>query len=100
MMGRRQDGQVGHLMTYREESLASYADVIFTGGPIYSGEGGRGGGRGMRRLSRAATTSRAPADCVAVTGGRIAAVGTAGDARMTELRGPATEVIDLAGRAL
>jgi predicted amidohydrolase YtcJ len=35
-----------------------------------------------------------------VAGGRIAAVGAAGDSRMTELRGPGTEVIDLAGRAL
>ncbi|HET7012800.1 MAG TPA: amidohydrolase [Streptosporangiaceae bacterium] len=54
----------------------------------------------MRRLLRTATTSGAPADCVAVTGGRIAAVGVAGDTAMTELRGPGTEVIDLRGRAL
>jgi predicted amidohydrolase YtcJ len=94
MMGRWQDGQVGHLATNREESLASKADLIFTGGQVYSSD------ESMRRLSRAATASGAPADCVAVTGGRITAVGAGDDARITELRGPRTEVIDLAGRAL
>ncbi len=94
MMGRWQVGQVGHLMTYREESLASYADVIFTGGPVYSSD------ESMRRLSRAATTSGAPADSVAVAGGRIAAVGTADDTRISELRGPLTEVVNLGGHAL
>ncbi|HXL19726.1 MAG TPA: amidohydrolase, partial [Streptosporangiaceae bacterium] len=74
--------------------MASYADVIFTGGPVYSSDESR------RRLSQAATTSGAPADCVAVAGGRIAAVGTADDTRISELRGPLTEVVNLGGRAL
>jgi predicted amidohydrolase YtcJ len=74
--------------------LASYADVIFTGGPVYSAD------KNLRGLNRAALASGAPADCVAVAGGRIAAVGAAADSRMTELRGPLTEIVNLGGRAL
>lgn len=61
----------------------TYADLVFAGGPY--------GGRVF--LSDA---SRGRADAVAVSGGRIVAVGS--DA--TELIGPETEVVDLDGRML
>ncbi|MGF2950593.1 amidohydrolase [Microbacterium alcoholitolerans] len=61
----------------------TYADLVFAGGPY--------GGRVF--LSDA---SRCRADAVAVSGGRIVAVGS--DA--AELIGPATEIIDLDGRML
>ncbi|MFI0960181.1 amidohydrolase [Streptomyces sp. NPDC021080] len=55
-----------------------HADLLFTGGPVFTPEG------------RAATA-------VAVTGGRITAVG---NAEVHDLTGPDTEVVDLAGRLL
>ncbi|MFF5493887.1 amidohydrolase [Streptomyces aquilus] len=55
-----------------------YADLLFTGGPVLT-PGGR------------------TASAVAVTGGRITAVGRE---EVLELRGPRTEVVDLAGRLL
>ncbi len=61
--------------------MASPADRIFHNGPILTME------EDMPR-----------AEAVAVSGGRIAAAGTA--AEVFALRGPATEVTDLAGRAL
>jgi predicted amidohydrolase YtcJ len=54
------------------------ADLIFTGGPIFTGDGDR-------------------ATSLAVRGGRIAAVG--GD-DVRELAGPGTEIVDLRGRLL
>jgi hypothetical protein len=78
----------------REERVADYADVIFTGGTVYSSD------ESMRRLSPASAAGGAPADSVAVTGGRIAAVGVTGDSAITELRGPRTEIVELAGRVL
>ena len=58
-----------------------YADLLFTGGPVYT-----------------ADPARPWAEAVAVRGGRILAVGRA--AELAELRGPDTEVIDLAGKLL
>ncbi|WP_369230136.1 amidohydrolase [Streptomyces sp. R21] len=55
-----------------------HADLLFTGGPVLTPEGPR-------------------ASAVAVTGERITAVG---GAEVLELRGPRTEVVDLAGRLL
>jgi len=55
-----------------------YADLLFTGGPVLTPEG------------RTATA-------VAVTGGRIVAVG---HDELRDLAGPRTEVVDLAGRLL
>jgi len=55
-----------------------YADLLFTGGPVLTPEG------------RTATA-------VAVSGGRITAVGRD---EVLDLRGPRTEVVDLAGRLL
>ncbi|MER5547769.1 amidohydrolase [Streptomyces sp. NPDC002589] len=58
-----------------------HADLLFTGGPVLTPEGPEG---------RTATA-------VAVTAGRITAVG--GD-ELRDLAGPGTEVVDLAGRLL
>lgn len=55
-----------------------HADLLFTGGPVFTPEG------------RTATA-------VAVTGDRITAVG---NAEVLDLAGPGTEVVDLAGRLL
>jgi predicted amidohydrolase YtcJ len=59
----------------------THADLIFTGGPVFT-----------------ANTVRSRATAVAVSGGRIVAVGSPDDVR--ELIGPRTEVVDLAGRML
>ena len=56
---------------------APHADLLFTGGPVFTAGG-------------------APATSVAVRGGRILAVGD----DLRELAGPGTEVVDLAGRLL
>ncbi|MEU8970523.1 amidohydrolase [Streptomyces monashensis] len=55
-----------------------HADLLFTGGPVFTPEG-------------------RTASAVAVTGGRITAVG---HDEVRELAGPRTEVVDLAGRLL
>jgi len=57
-----------------------HADLVFTGGPVFT-----------------ANTVRSRATAVAVTGGRIVAVG--GD-DVSDLIGPRTEVVDLTGRML
>ncbi|MCE1174418.1 MAG: amidohydrolase [Propionibacteriales bacterium] len=57
-----------------------YADLVFIGGPVFT-----------------ADTVRSRTDAVAVSGGRIIAVGSAD---VTDLIGPSTEVVDLAGRLL
>jgi predicted amidohydrolase YtcJ len=74
--------------------VSSYADVIFAGGPIYTADSGG------RRMVGATTPHGRPAEAVAVTGGKIIAVATSDDAELRELRGPATGLIDLRGRAL
>ena len=66
------------------------ADLVFTGGPAYTAD------PASRRMVPAC-----PAACaVAVGGGRILAVAAAGDQQIRDLTGPATETVDLAGRAL
>jgi predicted amidohydrolase YtcJ len=74
--------------------VSSYADVIFSGGAIYTAD------RGGRRLVKATGSGGRPADAVAVAGGKIIAVSAADDAELRELRGPDTDLIDLRGRAL
>jgi len=74
--------------------MASYADVIFSGGPVYTA------GADRRRVVRATAPGGQPASAVAVTAGRIAAVGAVGDTTFRELTGPNTEVVDLGGGAL
>jgi predicted amidohydrolase YtcJ len=59
-----------------------YADMLFTGGPVYTADP-----HGPRW-----------AEAVATREGRILAVGRASE--LAELRGPKTEVVDLAGRLL
>ncbi len=81
-----------------------HADLVLTGGPVYTAD------RARRRLvpaGPAASGGAMPGDtavpgdsAVAVAGGRIVAVTAAGDQRIRDLTGPATEVINLAGRAL
>src|SRR6266571_1660813 len=67
-----------------------HADLVLTGGPVYTADQAR------RRLIPAG----AAASAVAVAGRRIIAVAAAGDQQIRDLTGPATEVIDLRGRAL
>ncbi|HET9897332.1 MAG TPA: amidohydrolase family protein [Streptosporangiaceae bacterium] len=74
--------------------MAQHADVIFSGGPVYTA------GPDVRRLARATTDDGRPADAVAVTGGKVAAVTTADDPVVRDLAGQDTEVIGLRGRAL
>jgi predicted amidohydrolase YtcJ len=73
--------------------MGEQADVVFTGGAVYTADPSR------RELVRAAGNGR-PATAVAVRGERIAAVADAADGRVRDLVGPKTEVIDLRGRAL
>ncbi len=58
----------------------THADLVFTGGPVFT-----------------ADSVRSRASAVAVSGGRIVAVG---HNEVRELIGPATEVVDLGGRML
>ena len=51
-------------------------------------------------MVQATADDGSPASSVAVVGGRIEAIGNAGDPQIQDLIGPATEVIDLRGRAL
>src|ERR1700735_5084733 len=74
--------------------MPTYAGLIFSGGPVYTA------GAGGRRMVPATAPDGQPATAVAVGGSLIAAVGTAGDARISELAGPQTQVVDLRGRAL
>ncbi len=60
--------------------MQQHADLVFSGGPVFT-----------------ATTQRTRATAVAVTGGRIVAVG---HDEVRELIGPRTEHVDLAGRML
>src|SRR5215472_10186097 len=74
--------------------MGQQADLVFAGGAIYTADASR------RRMVPAQAADGSPANSVAVVGGRIAVIGTAADPRIEELIGPATEVIDLRGRAL
>ncbi len=74
--------------------MSSYADVIFSGGPVYTADAAG------RRMVAATIEDGRPADTVAVAGGKIIAVSAADDGEVRELKGPATEIVSLAGRAL
>src|SRR5215471_5739539 len=74
--------------------MAGHADVIFAGGAVYTA------GAGSNRVIRAIGPDGSPASAAAVADGRIVAVGSAADARLAELKGPRTELVDLRGRAL
>ena len=70
------------------------ADLIFTGGPVYSAD------PAGRRVIPATAPGGGPATAVAVRNGRIAAVGDAPGSEIRDLAGPRTQVISLRGRAL
>jgi len=72
--------------------MGEQADVVFTGGAVYTAD------PTGRRLVPAGSGS--PASAVAVRGDRIVAVGDAAEAGITDLIGSRTEVVDLRGRAL
>jgi predicted amidohydrolase YtcJ len=74
--------------------MGQQAELVFAGGAVYTADAGR------RRVVPASTPDGKPASAVAVAGGRIAAVGNAGDRQFLDLIGPGTEVVDLRGRAL
>ena len=79
--------------------MSTHADLVFTGGPVYTAAAGGA------TMARAAGPGGRPATAVAVVGDTIAALGdpAAGDPagdRIRELTGPHTEVVDLRGRAL
>ncbi len=74
--------------------MGQQAELVFAGGAVYTADASR------RRMVPATADDGSPASSVAVVGGRIEAIGNAGDRRIQELIGPATEVIDLRGRAL
>ena len=74
--------------------MAQHAELVFTGGPVYSADASH------RRIVAVTCSDGSPATTVAVAGGRIAAIGTAGDRDIRDLTGPATEIVDLRGRAL
>jgi predicted amidohydrolase YtcJ len=74
--------------------MSQHADVIFAGGAVYTADAD-----GRRMISAAGPDGR-PASAVAVTDGRIVAVGSAADSAFTDLTGPRTERVDLRARAL
>jgi predicted amidohydrolase YtcJ len=74
--------------------MAQQAELVFAGGAVYTADASR------RRIVPAAAADGRPVSSVAVVGGRIEAMGDAADAQIQDLIGPATEVVDLRGRAL
>jgi predicted amidohydrolase YtcJ len=74
--------------------MGQQAELVFAGGAVYTADASR------RRMIPAAAADGRPASAVAVVGGRIAAIGSAGDRDIQDLIGLATEVVDLRGRAL
>jgi predicted amidohydrolase YtcJ len=74
--------------------MGQHAELVFAGGAVYTADASR------RRMVPATAVDGSPASAVAVAGGRIEAIGNAGDPAIQELIGPATEVIDLRGHAL
>ncbi|MGI9009124.1 MAG: hypothetical protein ACR2FU_23550, partial [Streptosporangiaceae bacterium] len=72
--------------------MPQHADVIFTGGAIYTPDGSG------RRLVPATAPGGRPASAVAVTVGAVTAVGADDD--LAGLRGLGTGVVSLRGRAL
>lgn len=74
--------------------MRQQAELVFAGGAVYTADASR------RRMVPATADDGSPASSVAVVGGRIEAIGNAGDRSIQELIGPATEVVDLRGRAL
>jgi predicted amidohydrolase YtcJ len=74
--------------------MSTYAQLIFSGGAVYTADADG------RRVVPATASDGRPAAAVAVSGGRIVAVGATTDAGIRELTGPNTEIVDLRGHAL
>ncbi len=74
--------------------MGQQAELVFAGGAVYTADASR------RRMIPAAAADGQPASAVAVVSGRIEAIGHAGDRDIQDLIGPATQVVDLRGRAL
>ncbi len=74
--------------------MGQHAELVFAGGAIYTADASR------RRMVPARAADGSPASWVAVTGGRITAIGATADPSLQDLIGPATEVVGLRGRAL
>src|SRR5215472_12431690 len=74
--------------------MAQHAELVFAGGPVYTVDASN------KRMVPATCDDGSPATVVAVAGGRIAAIGAVGDRDIADLTGPATDVVDLRGRAL
>jgi predicted amidohydrolase YtcJ len=77
-----------------------HADLVFTGGPVYTAGPSRRELIPAGRGPAAAAGEPPRASAVAVTGGRIVAVTAADEQQVRDLAGPGTEVVDLRGRAL
>jgi hypothetical protein len=73
--------------------MAEHADLIFSGGAVYTADAA------ARRMVPATAADGRPASAVAVGDGKILAVG-ADDAVRSAFKGPRTDHVDLAGRAL
>jgi predicted amidohydrolase YtcJ len=74
--------------------MGQQAELVLAGGAVYTADATG------RRVVPATAASGRPASAIAVVGGRIEAIGNAGDPDIQDLMGPATEVVDLRGRAL
>jgi predicted amidohydrolase YtcJ len=74
--------------------MAQHAELVFAAGPVYTADGSR------RRVVQATAPDGSPATAVAVAGGRVAAIGHTTDVQIADLTTPATEVVNLSGRAL
>jgi predicted amidohydrolase YtcJ len=74
--------------------MGQQAELVFAGGAVYTADASR------RRMVPAAAADGSPASAIAVVGGRIEAIGNAGDQDIQDLIGPVTDVVDLRGRAL
>lgn len=78
--------------------MSTQADVVFTGGPVYTPDAS--GRRLVTALDDRGSGTGPPAAAVAVRGGRVAAVAAADDDEIRQMIGARTEVVDLRGRAL
>jgi predicted amidohydrolase YtcJ len=74
--------------------MPTHAQLLFAGGPVYTADASG------RRIVAATRDDGSPATAVAVAGGRIAAIGAGGDRDIRDMTGPATDIVDLHGRAL
>ena len=74
--------------------MGQQAELVLAGGAVYTADATG------RRVVPATAAGGRPASAVAVVGGRIEAIGNAGDRDIQDLMSPATEVVDLRGRAL